>query len=152
MLTPYLEAKITDPFIKTVMAEHNKKIPPIQSSDDVQVDVLCFGKVILHVLSQQSIPLQSVSGVEEYQKCLDRITGDHSADLKSLIMECLRLEPEDKSQRLRAVVVSEIADVINNVKEECRMKYTRDGMDPLSWLAEIKQISLPTHIQLKVST
>ena len=152
MLTPHLEAKITDPLIKTVVTERNKKTSSSQPSNDVQVDVLAFGIVILHVVThQQPVPLQSlsVSGVEQYREYMDRITGDHSADLKGLIMACL--EPNDKFQWCTPrFMASKIIDMINNMKEKCRKRYTRDGMDPLSWLAEIKQISLPTHIKLKV--
>ena len=154
MLTPHLEAKITDPLIKTVVTERNEKTSSSQSSDDssVQVDVLAFGIVILHVVThQQPVPLQrlSVSGVEQYREYMDRITGDHSADLKDLIMACL--EPNDKFQWCTPrFMASKIIDMINNMKEKCRKRYTRDGMDPLSWLAEIRQISLPTHIKLKV--
>ena len=152
MLTPHLEAKITDPLIKTVVTERNKKTSSSQPSNDVQVDVLAFGIVILHVVThQQPVPLQSlsVSGVEQYREYMDRITGDHSADLKGLIMACL--EPNDKFQWCTPrFMASKIIDMINNMKEKCRKRYTRDRMDPLSWLAEIKQISLPTHIKLKV--
>ena len=112
MLTPYLEAKITDPFIKTMMTERNKKIPfslPFSQSpkdayllqNELQIDVLSFGKVVLHfVTHQEPIPLQSgsnVSRIEQYQKYIDMITGDHTAaELSDLIMACL--EPKSKPQ------------------------------------------------------
>ena len=172
MLTPYLEAKITDPFIKTMMIERNKKISfslPISRSSDnacrlftqninlqkeLQVDVLSFGKVILHVVSdQEPIPLKSdlnVSGAEQYQKCIDMITGDDTAKLSDLIMGCL--EPKNKPQWYTpgSMALDHITYRLNEMKIKCRKKCTRDSTDPLAWLTEIKQISLPTYIPLQV--
>ena len=173
MLTPYFEAKITDPLVKEMMIACNKKIPfslPFsQLSDDayqiliqndfnlqseLRTDLVCFGKVILHVVThQEPIPLQSgsnVSRVEQYQKYIDMMSGDHAAELNDLVMACF--EPKDESLWYRSVfMISKVANMIDNMKKKCRRRYTHDGMNPLSWLAEIKpQISLPTHVQLQV--
>ena len=169
MLIPYLEAKITDPFIKTMMTEGNKKISfslPISSSDDayrrnvnlqseLQVDVFPFGKLILHIVThQEPIPLKLndsyVSKVEQYQKCIDMITGDHTAELSDLITGCL--EPKNKPQwhTPGSLALDHITYRLNEIKTKCRKRYTRDSTDPLAWLSEIKQISLPTHVPLQV--
>jgi len=65
------------------------------------------------------------------------------ADLKSLVVSCLEDDPELRPP------AADVSERIKMVKEEYSNKITRDGMDPISWLGEIKQTStqLPTEIK-----
>ena len=64
------------------------------------------------------------------------------ADLKPLVMSCLEDDPELRPS------VTDISERLKTMKGAYSKKNTRDGMDPLSWLSEIKQASLSTQLQV----
>ena len=172
LVTPHLEAaKITDLGVAKVMGAENSKtmtktpgttvfMPP-EALDDKPVygpplDVFSFGGVILHITSQQWPTPKSwsqvdpktgkriilSSEVERRQQYIDMMTGSN-ADLIPLVMSCLKDDP-----KLRPTIEN-VSERIKILKEGYSTKATRDGMDPLSWLAENK-LSLQLSAELKV--
>lgn len=161
MLTPYLKAKITDPFVtKTLTSQlsmiENKKKIPIKAA--LEKDMCSFGEVILHIITYQqptrgTTPLEDGHKVKWYHKCMDMITGDFAQDLRDLVTLCF--EPENRPFHLSLAelwpVASRLPVRIKGIKERCRWNYVDGGKDPLSWLVEIKHLSLlSTHTQLQV--
>ena len=132
---------------------------PPEALDDKPVygpplDVFSFGGVILYVTSRQWPTPKSwsqidpktrkrvyLSEVERRQQYIDMMTGG-AADLKPLIMSCLEDDPELRPS------VTDISERLKKMKEVCSKKSNRDGMDPFSWLTEIKQASLSTQLQV----
>lgn len=113
-----------------------------------------FDGVILHIASQQWPTPSSwsqtdpttgrrilLSEVQRRQQYIDQIT-ECNTDLKSLLISCLQ---DDPSMRPSALGVSER---IKMLKEVYRNKITRDGMDSILWLAEIKQQMPKTSLQV----
>ena len=179
LVTPHLEAKITDLGVAKAMtigpnSKTLTKIPgtgvfmPPEAFDDKPVygpplDVFSFGGVILYITSRQwptpkavkQIDLKTrkrimLSEVERRQQYLDMMSGS-DADLKPLVASCLEDDPELRPS------AGDMSERIKMMKEEYNKKASHDGMDPISWLAEIKQIltQLPAEInqtstQLKV--
>ena len=170
LVTSHLEAKITDLGVAKVMMTTGgtktlTKTPgtgvfmPPEALDDKPVygpplDVFSFGGVILYVTSQQWPTPKSwsqidpktkkkmfLSEVERRQQYIDMMTGG-AADLKPLVVSCLEDDPELRPS------VTDISERLKNMKEVCSKKSTRDGMDPISWLSEIKQASLSTQLQV----
>ena len=163
LLSCYLEAKITDLGVAKVLQTSNSKMTkapgtavfmPPEALDDrpkygTPLDVFSFGGIILHIASRQWPAPSSwsqtdpttgrrilLSEVQRRQQYIDQLTGCN-ADLKSLLISCLQ---DDPSMRPSALGVSER---IKMMKEVYRNKKTRDGMDPILWLAEIKQQQIP---------
>ena len=157
LVTPHLEAKITG-VAKAMMTGNGKmmtKTPgtgvfmPPEALDDKPVygpplDVFSFGGVVLYITSRQWPTPKAIkqidpktkrqiflSEVKQRQQYVDRMTGNDT-DLKPLIVSCLN---DDPVLRPSAAGLSE---KIKMMKEEYSKKTTRDGMDPFSWLAEIK--------------
>ncbi|XP_065906093.1 uncharacterized protein [Dysidea avara] len=164
LVTPHLEAKITDLGVaKTMMMGPNSKtmtktpgtgvfMPP-EALDNKPVygpplDVFSFGGVILHVTSRQWPTPKSwsqidpktrkriilTSEVERRQEYIDMMIGS-DADLKPLVVSCLEDDPELRPP------AADMSERIKMMKEEYSKKTTHDGMDPISWLGEIKQMS-----------
>jgi len=169
LLSVHLEAKITDLGISKTMITTSRKtmtktpgtavfMPP-EALDDKPVygpslDVFSFGGVILYVTSRQWPTPKSwsqidpktkkrtfLSEVERHQEYIDMMTGG-DADLKPLVISCLEDDPE-----LRPSVI-DISERIKVMKEVYSKKNSRDGMDPISWLAEIKKSSLSTQLEV----
>ena len=170
LVTPHLEAKITDLGVAkaTAMGPNSKTmtksletavfIPPETLGDKPvygpPLDVFSFGGVILQITSRQWPTPKSwsqidhktkkqitFSEIERRQQYIDMMSGS-DADLKPLVVSCLEDDPE---LRLPAADMSER---IKMMKEEYSKKTTRDGMDPISWLAEIQtSIQLPAEIK-----
>ena len=167
LVTSHLEAKITDLGVAKVMkaTDYTKtltKTPgtsvfmPPEALDYKPVygpplDIFSFGGVILYVTGQQwPIPKSwsqidpktkrktFLSEVERRQQYIDMMTGK-AADLKPLVMSCLEDDPF-----LRPSVM-DISERLKKMKEVCSKQNTRDGIDHISWLGEIKQVSLSTH-------
>ena len=164
-------AKITDLGVAKVMKTGNSKtltktpgtgvfMPP-EALDDKPVygpplDVFSFGGVILHVTSRQWPTPKAIkqidpktktrimlSEVERRQQYINMMIGT-DADLKPLAVSCLDDDPE-----LRPTAAG-LSEKIKMMKEEYSKKSTRDGMDPFSWLAEMK-LSLQSQVwQYKV--
>ena len=158
LLTPYLEAKITDLGVAKAIMPNNKttmsKAPgtavfmPPEALDDKPrygppLDVFSFGGVILHITSRQwpnpkaakvldcSTNVRvALSEVQRRQKYIDMMTGS-DADLKPLVIKCL-----DDVVNVRPSV-EEISENIKQMKEIYKKKSTRDGMGRILWLAEI---------------
>jgi len=160
LVTPHLEAaKITDLGVAKVMMTGNSKtmtktpgngvfMPP-EALDDKPVygpplDVFSFGGIILHITSRQWPAPKSwsqidpktgkrtfLSEVERRQQYIDMMTGS-GADLKPLAVSCLEDNPSLRPS------TADMSERIKMMKEEYSKNTTRDGMDPLSWLAEIK--------------
>ena len=157
-----LEAKITDLGVAKTMTMNQSntmtKTPGTcvfmspEALDDKPVygpplDVFSFGGVILHITSRQW-PLPKavkqidpktrkrlmLSEVERRQEYIDMMIGS-DADLKPLVMSCLEDDPGLRPP------AADMSERIKMMKEEYSKKTTRDGMDPISWLAEIKQKS-----------
>ena len=148
LVTPHLEAKITDLGVAKMMMTGNRRtmtktpgnsvfIPP-KALDDKPVygpplDVFSFGGVILHIASRQWPSPKSwsefdpktekrvilSSEVERRQQYIDMMTGS-DADLKPLAMSCL----EDIA-RLRPPA-ADMSERIKMMKEEYSKKTTRD--------------------------
>ena len=125
-------------FLPTEALNENAKLGP-------PVDVFCFAGIILHITSRRwPTPLAStidpnevgLSEVRRRQQFLDLITGDE-VELKSLAISCLA---SDSDKRPSAPKISE---EIKKMKEVCSKKTTHNGKDTASWLAEIKEASLP---------
>ena len=162
LVTSHLEAKITDLGVAKVMTTKstaktliktpgNSVFMPPEALDDKPVygpplDVFSFGGVILYVTSRQWPTPKSwsqidpktkkrilLSEVERRQQYIDMITGS-DADLKPLVISCLEDDPNLRPS------VADISERIKAMKEVCSKKTTCDGMDPFSWLAEIKQV------------
>ena len=160
LVTPHLEAaKITDLGVAKVMTGNSTTMTrtpgtgvfmPPEALDDKPVygpplDVFSFGGVILHITSRQWPTPKSwsqvdpktgkrvilSSEVERRQQYINMMIGG-DADLKPLAVSCLEDDP-----KLRPPA-ADMSERIKMVKEEYSKKTTRDGMDPLSWLAEIK--------------
>ena len=74
-----------------------------------------------------------LSEVERRQHYLDMITGG-DVDLKPLAVLCLQDSPSTRPSAM------DTAERIKGMKEVCRNKKDRDGMDPILWLAEIEQL------------
>ena len=160
LVTSHLEAKITDLGVaKAIMINTGKtltKTPgtsafmPPEALDNKPVygapsDVFSFGGVILFMTSGQwptpkswlQIDPESkkkilLSEVERRQQYIDMMTGSN-ADLKPLMISCLKDDPDSRPS------VADISERIKAMKEVYSKKTTRDGMDPIFWLAEIKQ-------------
>ena len=169
LVTSHLEAKITDLGVAKVMMGKGgttlTKTPgtgvfmPPEALDDkpvygLSLDVFSFGGVILYVTSRQWPTPKSwsqidpktkkrifLSEVERRQQYIDMMSGG-DADLKPLVMSCLEDDPE-----LRPSVI-DISERLKMMKEVNSKKNTRDEMDPMSWLGEIKQASVSTQIQV----
>ena len=159
LVTPHLEAaKITDLGVAKVMTGNSTTMTrtpgtgvfmPPEALDDKPVygpplDVFSFGGVILHITSQQWPTPKSwsqvdaktekrrlLSEVERRQQYIEMMNGS-DRDLKQLVVSCL-----EDSSKLRPSA-QEISEKLKMMKEKCSKKTTRDGMDPLSWLAELK--------------
>ena len=132
---------------------------PPEALDDKPVygpplDVFSFGGVILYVTSRQWPTPKSwsqidpktkkrilLTEVERRQQYIDMMVGS-DADLKPLVMSCLEDDPELRPS------VTDISERLKMVKGVYSKKNTRDGMDPISWLSEIKQASLSTQLQV----
>jgi len=165
LVTPHLKAKITDPWLdKTLSAGLSKAIPgtavfmPPEALDSKLVygpplDVFSFGGVILYITSQQWPILQSwspinskqlvvLSEVERRQYYIDTIRGS-DIGLKPLILSCLNSDPDLRPP------TADMSERIKMMKEEYSKLTTHDGMDPISWLAKIKQPSHPTLLQVR---
>ena len=163
LLSCYLEAKITDLGVAKVLNTRNSKMTkapgtavfmPPEALDDkpkygTSLDVFSFGGVILHITSRQWPAPTSwsqtdpttgrrilLSEVQRRQQYIDQII-ESDADLKPLLMSCLH---DDPSLRPSAMDVSVR---IKTMKEVYGNKKTRDGMDAILWLAEIKQQQIP---------
>ncbi|XP_065916958.1 dual specificity protein kinase shkA-like [Dysidea avara] len=158
LLTPYLEAKITDLGVAKAIMPNNKttmsKAPgttvfmPPEALDDKPrygppLDVFSFGGVILHITSRQwpnpkaakkldpSTNVRvALSEVQRRQQYIDMMTGS-DADLKPLVVKCL-----DDVANVRPSV-EEISESIKQMKEVFKKRSTRDGMGRILWLAEI---------------
>ena len=167
LVTPRLEAKITDLGVaKAITMGSNSKtmtktpgtavfMPP-EALDDKPVygptlDVFSFGGVILHITSRQWPTPKGIkqidpktrkriflSEVEQRQQYLDMMTGN-DADLKPLVVSCLEDDPELRPP------AADMSERIKVMKEKYSKKTTRDGMDPIMWLAEAK---LPVQLQV----
>ena len=156
LVTPHLEAKITDLGLdKALSAGGDSKatsgtavfMPP-EALDNKPVygpplDVFSFGGVILYMTSRQwpTLKLQSeidskqqkiLSEVERRKEYIDMMSGS-DVGLKPSVLSCL--ENDSRSRPTAA----ELSDKIKIMKEEYSKLTTRDGMDPISWLAEIEQ-------------
>ena len=156
LVTSHLEAMITDLSVAKAMLTRNSKtmsetpgtcvfMPP-EVLDDKPVygpplDVFSFGGVILHITSRQwPIPKSAIdpktkrrvmlSEVERRQQYIDMMTGS-DVDLKPLVELCLKDDPKLRPS------AADMSERIKRMKEEYSKKTTRDGMDPLLWLAEI---------------
>ena len=169
LVTSHLEAKITDLGVAKVMMTTGgtktlTKTPgtgvfmPPEALDDKPVygpplDVFSFGGVILYVTSRQWPTPKSwfqidpktrrrvyLSEIQRRQQYIDMMTGG-AAVLKPLAKSCLRNNPELRPS------VTDISERLMQMKETCSKKSTRDGMDPISWLSEIKQ-ALPSQSQV----
>ena len=169
-----LEAKITDLGVAKAMtmgpnSKTLTKIPgtgvfmPPEALDDKPVyglplDVFSFGGVILHIASRQWPTPKSwsqidpktrkrimLSEVERRQQCIDMMSGSN-ADLKPLVMSYLEDDPE------LHLPATDMSERIKIMKEEYSKKTTRDGMDPISWLAEIKQTLTDLPVVIKESS
>jgi len=130
---------------------------PPEALDDKPVygpplDVFSFGGVILYITSRQWPTPKSwpainskqpviLSAVEQRQHYID-IIGGSDVGLKPLILSCLNNDPELRPP------AADMSESITMMKEEYSKLTVRDGMDPLSWLAEIKQPSHPTQSQV----
>ena len=165
LLTSYLEAKITDPLIKTLMKGNYKKttedvfmqnfmrineygmFQKFKSPTGYYIDVFSFGQVILHVITRQLPTPLWQNNPAALSQVMDMITGEFAVNLKNIVTSCLQ-NPLQNDQPCRPV--ANIALSIDTIKRTCRKKYTRDGVDPLSWLAEIKHLSLSTNVKLQV--
>ena len=164
LVTSHLEAKITDlgvakamtmgPTSKTLTITPGTGVfMPPEALDDKPVygpplDVFSFGGVILHITSRQWPTPKSwsqiipktrkriilSSEVERRQQYIDMMSGSN-ADLKPLVVSCLEDDPELRPS------AADMSERIKMMKEEYSKKTTRDGMDPISWLGEIKQTS-----------
>ena len=171
LVTPHLEAKITDLGVaKTMTMGPNSKtmtktpgtgvfMPP-EALDDKPVygpplDVFSFGGVILYVTSRQWPTPKSwsqidpktrkrimLSEVERRQQYIDMMIGS-DADLKPLVVSCLEDDPELRPP------AADMSERIEVMKEEYSKKTTHDGMDPISWLGEIKQTSTQLPAEIK---
>jgi len=158
LVTSQLVAKITDLSVAKTMVTDSRKMmtktpgnavfmPPEALDDKPEygppLDVFSFGGVILHITSQQWPTPKSwsqidsktgrqmfLSEVERRQQYIDMMTGSE-VDLKPLVLLCLEGDPD-----LRPTA-AHMSERIKAMKEEYSKKTTRDGMDPLSWLAEI---------------
>ena len=165
LVTSHLEAKITDLGVaKAMMGKGGTKtltktpgtgvfMPP-EALDDKPVygpplDVFSFGGVILYVTSRQWPTPKSwsqidpktkkrilLSEVERRQQYIDMMSGS-DADLKPLVTSCLEDDPESRPS------VIDISERLKTMKKLCSKKTTRDGMNPVSWLA-----SLSTQLQV----
>ena len=170
LVTSHLEAKITDLGVAKVMMGRGStktltKTPgtpvfmPPEALDDKPVygpplDVFSFGGVILYVTSRQWPTPKSwsqidpktkkrflLTEVERRQQYIDMMIGS-DADLKPLVMSCLEDDPELRPS------VTNISERLKMMKGVYSKKNTRDGMDPILWLGEIKQASLSTQLQV----
>jgi len=156
LVTPHLEAKITDLGVaKAVLRGISNStlgtppfLPP-EALDDKPVygpplDVFSFGGVILHITSRQWPTPKSwsqidpetrkrimLSEVERRQQYIDMMSGSDT-DLKPLVVLCLEDDPELRPS------AEDMSEKIRIMKEEYNKKTTCDGMDPISWLAEIQ--------------
>lgn len=159
LVTSHLEAKITDLGVaKTVMTGASKTMtqtpgtltfmaPEALEEKPVYgppLDVFSFGGVIVHIITQewphpkgikQVDPVTKkriiLSEVERRQQYLDMMTGS-GAELRQLVKCCLEDDPEARP------VMPNISEQIKMMKEVSSKKTDRDGMDPVSWLADIK--------------
>ncbi|XP_065905475.1 uncharacterized protein [Dysidea avara] len=170
LVTPHLEAKITDlgvaKTIKRGISNNTLGTPPFlppEALDNEPVygpplDVFSFGGVILHVTSRQWPTPKSwsqidpktrkrimLSEVERRQQYIDMMSGS-DADLEPLVVSCLEDDPELRPS------AADMSERIRIMKDEYSKKTTRDGMDPISWLAEIKQTSTQQQLVVKEST
>ena len=162
LVTPHLEAKITDLGLDKALSAGDIKATPgtaVFMPPEVFVnklvygpplDVFSFGGVILYIASRQWPTLQSwpefnskqekrLSEIEQRQHYIDVISGS-DVGLKPLIKLCLQDNPE-----LRPLA-ADMSEKIKVMKEEYSKLKTHDGMDPISWLTKIKQ--LPTKLQV----
>lgn len=163
LLSRYLEAKITDLGVAKVMKTSSSKtmtktpgtavfMPP-EALDDkpnygTPLDMFSFGGIILHITSRQwpapkawsqIDPITGkrilLSEVERRQQYIDLITGCN-VDLKPLVISCLQDDPLKRPSTL------DVSERIRMLKEVYGNKNSRDGMDPILWLAEIKQLQV----------
>ena len=158
LLGGHLEAKITDLGVAKVMRSDNQKtktklpgtpdfMPPealsIRPVYGPSLDVFSFGGVILNVITQlwpgptdllefntNTGKREVVSEVRRRQQYLDKMTGA-AADLKPLVMSCLNDNPKNRP------LVAQVSMTIKRAKEMCSQKDSRDGMSPITWLAEV---------------
>ena len=167
LVTSHLEAKITDLGVaKAMMGKGGTsmltKTPgtgvfmPPEALDDKPangpaLDVFSFGGVILYMTSRQWPTPKSwsqidpktkkrilLSEVERRQQYIDMMSGG-DADLKPLVTSCLEDDPESRPS------VIDISERLKTMKELYSKKTTRDGMNPVSWLA-----SLSTQLQVAI--
>ena len=163
LVTSHLEAKITDLGVAKVMTTGGTKtmtmtpgtgvfMPP-EALDDKPVygpplDVFSFGGVILYMTSRQWPTPKSwsqidsktnkrffLSEVERRQQYIDMMVGG-DADLKPLVTSCLEDVP-----KLRPLM-ADISAKLKKMKEACTKKTVHGGIDPISSLGMIKQVSL----------
>ena len=166
LVSPYLEAKITDLGVAKTMKMGNSKtmtatpgtavfMPPEALGDrsvyGPSLDVFSFGGVMLHIATHQwpnptswsqidpdtRKPIH-LTEVQRRQQYIDVMTGGN-AELKPLIISCLADDPDSRPTA---------ADVSEKVKELKELYTTHDMMDSLSWLAEIRRTSQPKQSQV----
>jgi len=158
LLSPYLEAKITDLGVAKAILPNTKttvsKAPgttvfmPPEALDDKPrygppLDVFSFGGVILFITSRQwpnpkaakkldtsSNAQVALSEVQRRQQYIDMMTGSDT-ELKPLVVKCL----DDIAQKRPSV--EELSESIKRMKDAAKKKSTRDGMGRILWLAEI---------------
>ena len=171
LVTSHLEAKITDLGVSKVMNTNNDTskaltstpgtfvfMPPESLGDNPlygpPLDIFSFGGVILYVTSRQWPTPKSwsaidpktkkrvlLSEIERRQQYIDMMIGSDT-ELKPLMMSCLDDDPQLRPS------VTVICERLMMMKEVCSKRTTRDGMDPISWLSEIKQASVSTQLQV----
>ena len=79
--------------------------------------------------------------VVRHQQYIEMMTGN-DADLKPLVISCLEDDSEGRP------LVTDISGRLKKMKEAYSKKKSYDGMNPISWLGEIKQTSLSTQLQV----
>jgi len=166
LVSPYLEAKITDLGVAKTIKMGNSKtmsatpgtavfMPPEALGDkpvyDPSLDVFSFGGVMLHITTHQwpnpaswsqidpktRKPIH-LTEVQRRQQYIDAMAGGN-AELKPLVISCLADDPDSRP------TATNISEKIKTLKE---LYITNEMMDPVSWLAEIKRASLPKESQV----
>ena len=158
LLGGHLEAKITDLGVAKVMKSDNQKtmtklpgtpdfMPPEALSTrpvyGPSLDVFSYGGVILNVTTQlwpepndrqqlnpDTDAWEIVSEVKRRQQYLDKMT-EGAAYLKPLVTSCLSDSPKNRP------LMTEISVAIKGIKEVYSKNSGRDGMNPITWWAEV---------------